>query len=134
MDRGLVYLVVKSCWWGLLGYQCVARVWTVKWFSFLAYGQILIPWQNGPYHLTRYFLEYDMKTKTEWNFGMIEVLSVFMDLLIFLVLSISIFHAILRKVVSWTARTKIVRHTETTETRVTWTMLDKIWLMRYEDF
>ena len=67
-----------------------------------------------------------MKTKTEWNFGMIEVLSVFMNLLIFLILPISIFHAILRKVVSWTARAKIVRHTKATETRVTWTVLDKI--------
>ena len=67
-----------------------------------------------------------MKTKTEWNFGMIEVLSVFMNLLIFLILPISIFHTILRKVISRTARTKIVRHTKATETRVTWTVLDKI--------
>ena len=65
---------------------------------------------------------------------MIEVFSVFINMLIFLVLSITIFHTILRKIIPRTARAEIMRHTKTTETRVTGTVLDKVGLMRYKDF
>ena len=74
------------------------------------------------------------ENQTKWNLWMIEVFSVFINMLIFLVLPITIFHTILRKIIPRTARAEIMRHTKTTETRVTGTVLDKVRLMRYKDF